>query len=435
SGDRESEAVSGDFDPFKRVSGAYLHVNKRLRVLAGEPRAAALFRTIDVPLTLADPHAAAAAAGAGAGGTSAAEALARWSPPADVAALGGSPHAPSAAMEKLRLYRRGFAITSYSRLKEAHGGYHPPGADAFDLTDGEAPPRLAPLEMLDVEALGEPARGHSGAKAAAANAATANADTLPGGVATGLFLHAILEKVALAPLAPLAPLATWQRQPEVRRLVEGELRRWDRDPAHFAAAARLVHAALTVPILLPEGTVLPGIARADRVRREVDFLFPLPHSLHFPPAFSPLPATSPEDALVHERGFVRGFLDVVFEHAGRVYFADWKSDALPRFDATSMRAHIDKNYDWQVRLYTLAVVRMLGIADEATYQRRFGGLVYLFLRGVTPQNTRDETSDQTSDPTSDGVHVDRPSYADVQAWSADLATLRLTAGDSGGGTP
>ena len=42
------------------------------------------------------------------------------------------------------------------------------------------------------------------------------------------------------------------------------------------------------------------------------------------------------------------------------------------------------NYELQRRLYALALVKMLGIADEADYEARFGGTVYVFLRGLAP---------------------------------------------------
>ena len=30
-----------------------------------------------------------------------------------------------------------------------------------------------------------------------------------------------------------------------------------------------------------------------------------------------------------DAGFVKGYVDVIFEHEGRTYFGDWKSDLLP----------------------------------------------------------------------------------------------------------
>jgi exodeoxyribonuclease V beta subunit len=72
---------------------------------------------------------------------------------------------------------------------------------------------------------------------------------------------------------------------------------------------------------------------------------------------------------------------LVFEHAGRVYWADWKSDYLPRYTTATVGHHVEAHYDTQAQLYTLGMVRLLGITDEAAYEERFGGLLYVFLRG------------------------------------------------------
>ncbi len=363
------------FDFFKKVSGPYRHVNQRLRAIDQDPEKRSLFRTRLVPTTKAPRP----------DDDSALYDLSRWIPaPGSVA----SPAIDTDTLAALRLRRRGFSITSYSRMKEHQGGYQAPAGDGTTLVSDDAAPILDPVETLDAgETTGDPT------------------DALPGGAASGLFLHGVLEKVGLG---ELPPLATWQKQPAVRHLIETELRRWDREPRHFDAAARLVHAALTVqvPMPQPDGSLLPGISRASRVRREVDFLFPLPN-----PAFSP--TTTPEDRLRHDRGFVRGFLDVVFEHNGRVGFADWKSDVLPSFTSAALAAHVAANYELQVQLYTLALVRMLGIRNQSDYQDRFAGCLYLFLRGLA----------RSPIGSGDGIHVSRPPYDDVLAWERKLATM------------
>ena len=78
---------------------------------------------------------------------------------------------------------------------------------------------------------------------------------------------------------------------------------------------------------------------------------------------------------------VRGAIDLVFEHAGRVYWLDWKSDALPDFSPEAVAAHVEAEYALQAELYSLALSKMLGIASAAEHEARFGGLVYFFLRG------------------------------------------------------
>ncbi|MDD5349822.1 MAG: PD-(D/E)XK nuclease family protein, partial [Chthoniobacteraceae bacterium] len=91
-------------------------------------------------------------------------------------------------------------------------------------------------------------------------------------------------------------------------------------------------------------------------------------------------------------GFLRGFIDLFFEHAGRYYLVDWKSNwlgnrpedyDLPGVEA-AMRAH---HYALQAHLYVLAADRFLAARVPGyDYETHFGGVFYLFLRGVERGN-------------------------------------------------
>ena len=52
--------------------------------------------------------------------------------------------------------------------------------------------------------------------------------------------------------------------------------------------------------------------------------------------------------------FIKGFVDLVVEHEGRVYFADWKSDVLSSYEPDQIAMHVGAHYDTQVKLYSLA---------------------------------------------------------------------------------
>jgi exodeoxyribonuclease V beta subunit len=230
---------------------------------------------------------------------------------------------------------------------------------------------------------------------AAAPEAPPDPRRLPGGALSGIFLHALLEAVPLPSLAGAPDVAAWAARPEVSALFEAQLRRHDRDPAHRADAERMVHAAFTTPLALPGGRRLAGVGAASQVAREVEFLFPFP-----------------EAAGGAQAGFVKGYVDVIFEHEGRTYFGDWKSDLLPDFSAAALAQHMTANYELQRRLYALALVKMLGITTEADYEARFGGTVYIFLRALPG-----------------GLEISRPTWNEVQAWERRLAADLTPPGD------
>ena len=89
-------------------------------------------------------------------------------------------------------------------------------------------------------------------------------------------------------------------------------------------------------------------------------------------------------------GFLRGFIDLIFRHEGRYYIVDWKSNWLGNrpedYDEAgvdaAMRAH---HYALQAHLYVLAADRFLRARlPEYDYETHFGGVFYLFLRGIDP---------------------------------------------------
>ncbi|MBC2654981.1 exodeoxyribonuclease V subunit beta [Pseudomonas sp. MSSRFD41] len=87
-------------------------------------------------------------------------------------------------------------------------------------------------------------------------------------------------------------------------------------------------------------------------------------------------------------GMFKGFIDLTFEHHGRYYVADYKSNWLGADDAAYTeqameQSILDNRYDLQYVLYLLALHRQLKarLADY-DYDRHMGGALYLFLRGT-----------------------------------------------------
>lgn len=211
---------------------------------------------------------------------------------------------------------------------------------------------------------------------------------LPAGAATGVFLHALLERMPLAP-APDDDLAVWTARPQVARLLDEEARANGVAAGHMAHAGELVWRGLRASLPLAGGR-LEGLAGADGgVAREMEFLYPQPGRdgpalFHARDGqldlFGARPAAGRTPA--RECDYVHGYIDVIYEHRGHLYVLDWKSDALPDWDEATVRRHVDQHYDVQIRLYTFAALQMLRIDNPRDFQRRFGGIQYVFLRGL-----------------------------------------------------
>ena len=92
-------------------------------------------------------------------------------------------------------------------------------------------------------------------------------------------------------------------------------------------------------------------------------------------------------------GLLKGFIDLTFEHNGKYFVCDYKSNHLgnsfqdysQQAMQSAMAAH---RYDAQLILYTLALHRMLKKQlQNYDYQTHVGGGYYLFLRGISQANS------------------------------------------------
>jgi exodeoxyribonuclease V beta subunit len=168
---------------------------------------------------------------------------------------------------------------------------------------------------------------------------------------------------------------------------------------------------------LEPGVSLRDIPKNERLS-EVEFSYPLAHLTPASLAKTIGKCTS----LAHDirtrmgslrfdpvEGFMRGFIDLLFRFKDRYYLIDWKSNWLGSQPADygpegMQRAMLEHNYYLQYHLYTLAadlfLERRLPSYD---YQAHFGGVYYIFLRGIDPK-----------DP-SRGIFRDRPAAKTVRS--------------------
>ena len=105
------------------------------------------------------------------------------------------------------------------------------------------------------------------------------------------------------------------------------------------------------------------------------------------------------------RGYLKGFIDLIFEYEGQYYVADYKSNSLEDYGATSLletMAH--SHYYLQYLIYSVALHRYLkGRLPDYEYETHFGGVYYLFIRGMSQENI------------GNGIFYDQPSYVLIDA--------------------
>ena len=164
------------------------------------------------------------------------------------------------------------------------------------------------------------------------------------------------------------------------------------DPAWKVALETILHTPLS---LGPDTTTLDAIK--PRSIAEMHVLLPVelmtPASLSQALLADPLIANHAHRRVWAEEladfafssitGFFQGYIDLIFEHQGQFYVVDYKTNALPAYDASSLEvAMLHHHYLLQARLYAVALHRHLRTTlpgyDPA---RHLGGCAYLFVRG------------------------------------------------------
>ncbi|MBS1170263.1 MAG: recB [Burkholderiaceae bacterium] len=143
---------------------------------------------------------------------------------------------------------------------------------------------------------------------------------------------------------------------------------------------------------LPDGIVLGNIGQHQRLT-ELGFHLPAAglSATALNQSLQRLGYPSPRLSFSHLQGYLKGFIDLVFEHNGRFYILDWKSNHLGHTQqhyshdamAEAMAHH---GYHLQYLLYTIALDRYLTRRLRGyRYDVHFGGVMYLFVRGVRPE--------------------------------------------------
>lgn len=201
----------------------------------------------------------------------------------------------------------------------------------------------------------------------------------PRGASPGTFLHSLFEDLDFT--QPISP--EWMRE---------KLQNNGFDEVWEPVLTRWITQVLAAP-LADTGVALNQLS-ARQKQVEMEFYLPISQTLDaraldaVTRRYDPLSAGCPELDFRQVRGMLKGFIDLVFRHDGRYYLLDYKSNWLGESGeaytqeamAEAMQSH---RYDLQYQLYSLALHRYLRhrIADY-DYERHFGGVIYLFLRGV-----------------------------------------------------
>ncbi|WP_266156607.1 exodeoxyribonuclease V subunit beta [Dyella silvatica] len=233
----------------------------------------------------------------------------------------------------------------------------------------------------------------------------------PRGAEPGTFLHGLFEWAAEEGFATLAANPAMLEEPIAQRCQRLGWQIWIKPLLQWLPA--LLQTPLSLPGANPADKVaLASLTDTRQYRAEMEFWIEARHvdTLQLDKLVSKYTLDGrPRMPLLQEQinGMLKGFIDLIFEHQGRYYVVDYKSNGLgddaSAYTAEAMRDSIlRERYDLQYAIYTLALHRQLRARlPHYHYERHMGGAIYLYLRGV--------------DDDGHGVHRERLPYALIEA--------------------
>ncbi|HEV2170850.1 MAG TPA: 3'-5' exonuclease, partial [Candidatus Binatus sp.] len=131
---------------------------------------------------------------------------------------------------------------------------------------------------------------------------------LVGGRRVGIFLHEALEQLDFAVLRDSANLQTFMARKDVRELFSSAMRRHSVNDQRWLDRGReIIFNALTAPIALGDTMLEDGLCRLPKVS-EMEFVYPIPEPHHT------LLGNGPNGEWTVGRGYIKGFVDLVFRH-------------------------------------------------------------------------------------------------------------------------
>ncbi|MFT5699058.1 MAG: exodeoxyribonuclease V beta subunit [Desulforhopalus sp.] len=219
---------------------------------------------------------------------------------------------------------------------------------------------------------------HGGSKGRVAGENPIAVPGLPAGANFGNVIHDLLEELDFSSI---------QSSPEISSLIERKCERFGVD-AHVEDIEKLL--SCVVSSCLAGDFCLMDLPK-EHCLKEMPFYFQL--SLFQTSAIGDILKSDPTVLPVgprQMRGYLTGFVDLICLENGKYYIMDYKTNNLGgdlsayQHDqlVLAMKSH---NYGLQYWIYSLVLhLHLQNLIEDYSYESHFGGVMYLFVRGMSP---------------------------------------------------
>ena len=224
--------------------------------------------------------------------------------------------------------------------------------------------------------------------------------SLPRGAVTGNVVHELLENCSFSDLATGKGLSVQQ---------ERVCRRYGLTLEQPEQLVALLQAVVTTPLSEHDSSFCLMNVDANKCLKEMPFYLAM-QTMDASQINVILQDTAIYQCLDSKLmcGYLTGFIDLICEYQGRYYLMDYKSTSLSDYQPEQLiDAMYSHNYGLQYWLYTVVLHRYLQqrLANY-DYDSHFGGVRYLFVRGMCPELAMS------------GVYQDRPELTKLNALAA-----------------
>ncbi|OCG20569.1 exodeoxyribonuclease V subunit beta [Gilliamella sp. App4-10] len=199
----------------------------------------------------------------------------------------------------------------------------------------------------------------------------------PKGAYVGTLMHSIMEEIT---------------PDNLDELCNQMVKKLNLEPAWSGVVTNWMQQVLTTPLHDPN-LILSQVLMGQHIN-ELQFYLPIRKTVtsqqldSLCKQYDRLSRLCPKVDFDSVQGMLRGFIDLVFKFEGKYYLVDYKSNWLGECVDSYNQEALEKvmcehRYDLQYQLYCLALHRFLkGRLANYQYQTHFGGVYYLFLRGM-----------------------------------------------------
>ncbi len=196
-----------------------------------------------------------------------------------------------------------------------------------------------------------------------------NRHTLPAHAETGKFLHTILQKISFRDFASLH--SEQEAIPLIQPFIQDTFfEEW------LEVITSMIYRTLSIEISQISPGFCLSLLEPHHVYREMPFIFS---------------QTEKNLELGHSDRdrFMKGVIDLLFFYNGHYYLVDWKTNWLGEneeaYHTPQLEIAMEKNsYYVQANIYKEMARKYLKVTEKRSFKECFGGVFYLFLRGLAP---------------------------------------------------